>query len=543
MTAIAMKTHQYLPTKIENEERDWYESDLQLAAELGKTLLERNQELECNLKQYATYIEEQSQEIKFLTQQLSALRDVNESRLKLYEQLETSIAEFDRTNIKLQQESIADKKKIKSLNNTVNFLEKRCEDLQILAEELKNAKESGEISHETKRNDNEFVIKPQDVPRTQENEYEDEICKLKASLSRAKSNIAREKRQREEVELEYSFLLQENMSLQKQLECYKEKLYWNGGCNQDEYDCNKSLHCHHSTINDLIYMQSDVDDDSLSKEDLSLFHLNNGVVAYGKQDSLLPVGNLVNDSREYEMRNATSLLNELDAQYRVLIDKYEYMVQSRLKQSSNDNQNLMNDDEQSLKDTSFTHSNGTKDSSDWESGISEISDQSLSSQISVQTDISNKSIDGNFNHGPPAYKKLFAEIFTVLKRSLPDDCEENGNKTENIKLVVPNHISELTNISEKENISEMEKKCEKTEKATLPKKTNNAPVLSRLQQRNIKNNKSCNEIVKNIKTSAFAEIRARFENNNKSIRTNCYKTYAEVLKGRKYREISQSINK
>ncbi|XP_023239378.1 cerebellar degeneration-related protein 2-like isoform X2 [Centruroides sculpturatus] len=519
-------------------------TDLQLAAELGKTLLERNQELECNLRQYATYVEEQNQEIEFLTRQLSAMKDVNESRLKLYEQLETSIAEFDKTNIKLQQESIADKKKIKSLNNTVNLLEKRCEDLEMLVEELKNTREYGETIQEIiKHNDCDILVKTKDVFKNKENEYEEEICKLKASLSKAKSNMAREQRQREELELELSFLLQDNTTLQKQLECYKEKLlYLDGKCSrQDEYECiqiNRSLHHHHqSSINDLMYMQSDVEDDSLTKEDLTLFHLNNGVVAYGKQDSILPVSNLINDS-QYEMRNATSLLNELDAQYRVLIDKYEYMVQSRVKKDDSKN---INYEDSSTKDSFVSNSNDTKDSSDWDSGISEISDQSLSSQVSVQTDISNKSIEGNFKHGPPAYKKLFAEIFSVLKRSLPNDGEEESKDAVAKESVVPNSTSEQMQINSKEDFSATEKKkSERSDKVNTAKKTNDAPVLSRIQpssvtsQRKFVSKKSCNEIVKNIKNSAFAEIRAKFENSNSNIpvKKNYYKTYADVLKGR-----------
>jgi hypothetical protein len=38
--------------------------DLQLAAELGKTLLERNKELEIALKQHQNVIEDQAQEIE-----------------------------------------------------------------------------------------------------------------------------------------------------------------------------------------------------------------------------------------------------------------------------------------------------------------------------------------------------------------------------------------------------------------------------------------------------------------------------------------------
>lgn len=42
-------------------------SDLQLAAELGKTLLERNKDLEGTLKEHQAIIEDQSQEIEVLT--------------------------------------------------------------------------------------------------------------------------------------------------------------------------------------------------------------------------------------------------------------------------------------------------------------------------------------------------------------------------------------------------------------------------------------------------------------------------------------------
>uniref|UniRef100_A0A131YXR5 Rho associated coiled coil n=1 Tax=Rhipicephalus appendiculatus TaxID=34631 RepID=A0A131YXR5_RHIAP len=44
--------------------QDWYETDLQLAAELGKTLLERNQELEETVRQQQLLIEEQEQELQ-----------------------------------------------------------------------------------------------------------------------------------------------------------------------------------------------------------------------------------------------------------------------------------------------------------------------------------------------------------------------------------------------------------------------------------------------------------------------------------------------
>ncbi|XP_017774882.1 PREDICTED: cerebellar degeneration-related protein 2-like [Nicrophorus vespilloides] len=111
--------------------------DLQLAAELGKTLLERNKELESSLKQHQNVIEDQTQEIEYLTKQTVALREVNDSRLRIYEQLEVSIQDLERANHRLAVENSNDKKHIKSLTATIESLEAKCEELSTNLDELK----------------------------------------------------------------------------------------------------------------------------------------------------------------------------------------------------------------------------------------------------------------------------------------------------------------------------------------------------------------------------------------------------------------------
>ena len=51
--------------------------------------------------------------LQYLTKQTSALREVNDSRVKIYEQLEVSISELECTNKKLIEENQSDKSKIK----------------------------------------------------------------------------------------------------------------------------------------------------------------------------------------------------------------------------------------------------------------------------------------------------------------------------------------------------------------------------------------------------------------------------------------------
>ncbi|XP_053367600.1 cerebellar degeneration-related protein 2 [Clarias gariepinus] len=92
------------------EEELWYdhrdlENDLHLAAELGKTLLERNHELEEGLQQMYTTNHEQQQEIEHLSKQVEMLRSVNDQHAKVYEQLDATARDLERSNQRLALEN------------------------------------------------------------------------------------------------------------------------------------------------------------------------------------------------------------------------------------------------------------------------------------------------------------------------------------------------------------------------------------------------------------------------------------------------------
>uniref|UniRef100_A0A2I3HGW4 Cerebellar degeneration related protein 2 like n=1 Tax=Nomascus leucogenys TaxID=61853 RepID=A0A2I3HGW4_NOMLE len=125
------------------EEEPWYdqqdlEQDLHLAAELGKTLLERNKE-----QMYSTN-EEQVQEIEYLTKQLDTLRHVNEQHAKVYEQLDLTARDLELTNHRLVLESKAAQQKIHGvhrptlrLTETIEHLQAQVEELQAQVEQLR----------------------------------------------------------------------------------------------------------------------------------------------------------------------------------------------------------------------------------------------------------------------------------------------------------------------------------------------------------------------------------------------------------------------
>ncbi|XP_033243486.1 uncharacterized protein LOC117186604 isoform X2 [Drosophila miranda] len=67
------------------------------------------------------------------------MTEVNDSRLKVYEQLEVGIQDLERANQRLIIEKNSDKKQIKTISSNTEILESRCEELSQLLNESKQA--------------------------------------------------------------------------------------------------------------------------------------------------------------------------------------------------------------------------------------------------------------------------------------------------------------------------------------------------------------------------------------------------------------------
>ncbi|XP_037113128.1 cerebellar degeneration-related protein 2 isoform X2 [Syngnathus acus] len=106
------------------------EHDLHLAAKLGKTLLERNRELEQALQHMYSANEDQLLEIEYLAKQVELLRHVNEQHAKVYEQLDLSTRELERSNGRLVQDERLAQNKINSLTESIEGLQRHVEALR-----------------------------------------------------------------------------------------------------------------------------------------------------------------------------------------------------------------------------------------------------------------------------------------------------------------------------------------------------------------------------------------------------------------------------
>ncbi|XP_068191984.1 cerebellar degeneration-related protein 2-like [Antennarius striatus] len=226
---------------VTEEEEPWYdqrdlEQDLHLAAELGKTLLERNKDLEDSLQHMYINNEEQVQEIEYLSKQLEMLREMNEQHAKVYEQLDVTARELEITNEKLVLESKASQQKIDRLMGTMHTLQGQVDSLTSRMEELRTLEELRvrrekkerrktvhsfpclkELCTAPRYEDGFLLANPGSVDLADRQPADEENDRLRDIVSSLRIAMAGERSKRERAERECATVLQEFERLEQRL--------------------------------------------------------------------------------------------------------------------------------------------------------------------------------------------------------------------------------------------------------------------------------------------------------------------------------------
>nr|XP_009936605.1 PREDICTED: cerebellar degeneration-related protein 2-like [Opisthocomus hoazin] len=237
--SVAMSTGTALPDLSEEQhstslEHQSLQQNLHLAAELGKTLLERNKELEDSLQQMYATNEEQVQEIEYLTKQLEMLRQMNEQHAKVYEQLDLTARDLELANQKLVLESKTSQQKIQCLTETIEGLQNQVEELQKQVEEMRSL-EQLRIRREKRerrrtihtfpclkelcsspRYEDAFQVHSSSTEFNQK-PLERENERLQAMVNSLRSQVNQEKQRKERVEREYTSVIQEYSDLEQRV--------------------------------------------------------------------------------------------------------------------------------------------------------------------------------------------------------------------------------------------------------------------------------------------------------------------------------------
>jgi len=305
-------------------------TDLELAAEIGKNLLERNKELEVMLKSSHQYLEEQTVKNEFLSKQLETLRELHDSQVRTCEQMESTTLDLQKNNKELQSETAVLRKRYQNLVQTVDCLESKCDEYKTQLEELQiermrlQREMAGSLSLKLTPKENGYELGSDDESDDMEKDekvlgFKKDIEILNERIMKLKRQHSVERQRREELEIELSDLIHENQQLDKELLHFTEQAkVW------QELENEASL----LTLS-IDNSSEHVRQISESTEDESFVLVENELDRQSSAMSDQSEVEILSPSHEVKSplkQNSTSFLSELGSQYHELVQKYDSLV-------------------------------------------------------------------------------------------------------------------------------------------------------------------------------------------------------------------------
>lgn len=452
---------------VTEEDEPWYdqrdlEQDLHLAAELGKTLLERNKELEDSLQQMYINNEEQVQEIEYLTKQMEMLREMNEQHAKVYEQLDVTARELEITNEKLVLESKGSQQKIDRLTATVEMLQGQVDTLTARVEELRmleelrvrrEKKERRKTVHSfpclkelctAPRYEDGFMVSDPGSGDLEECHAADEENEhLRVMVSSLRAAVAAERGRREAAERECGAVIQEFEHLEQRLlgaENCQRRVHELEAELQEMQQLRKSRVCLLSGDEGLEQTLLNNAPETDTPDDAGMGGTQNGDAAdpapvrKSCSDTALDAISAVDASGRRKgsyalhangvRKRGMSILREVDEQYHALLEKYEEL----LGKCRRHEESLCHAEVQTSRPVS-------RDPSMKECRVAEPQQPPTPPQtpstpealegISRQVE----AVDKRLSQNTPEYKALFKEIFSRLQRTKSDINTSKGRKS------------------------------------------------------------------------------------------------------------------
>ncbi|XP_006892702.1 PREDICTED: cerebellar degeneration-related protein 2 [Elephantulus edwardii] len=436
------------------EDEPWYDhrdlqQDLQLAAELGKTLLDRNTELEESLQQMYTTNKEQLQEIEYLTKQVELLRQMNEQHAKVYEQLDVTARELEETNQKLVADSKASQQRILSLTETIECLQINIDRLQSQVEELKSSGQGRRSQGRCEQQKSEpnfaclkelydlrqhFVydhvfaekitsLHSQQSPDKEENEH------LKKTVSMLQAQLNLERQKRLTLDEEYGLVLRENSELEQQLgamDAYRARAL---ELEAEVAEMRQMLQAEHPFVNGVEKLVPDTLFVPFKEPSQSLLEELFPVVPEAPRKPLkrsssetvlssLAGGDIVKGHEETCIRRAKavkqrgiSLLHEVDTQYSALKVKYEELLKKCQEEQDSLSHKAVQTSRAPAKDLTPVKAQPEPGSGSWEPASLPL--EPVGSPTATT---------------PPEYKALFKEIFSCINKTKQEIDEQRTKR-------------------------------------------------------------------------------------------------------------------
>ncbi|ESN95028.1 hypothetical protein HELRODRAFT_193720 [Helobdella robusta] len=451
---------------------NWYENDLQLAAELGKNLLERNQDLELQLQQAFAQQDEQKMEIDLLQKQLEILKSVNDSRMRMYEDVDRNAQELEKLNAQLLKDKKIDRDYISNLKETVKKLEEKNLELDEMVEENAAKFYNSFIPDIIKRRVNSvpsLLDEPQidlskrdwQMPGPWRREKEaEELRKLinrqEQTVKRLEMQVVIEKNRRKLLESELGAAFNAHVALEEKFRDELEKMKAmqqpknhrdSSVCDDDDGDegahttkqndntaNKKSPRPSHlkttslASANNEMKVEHDLDRLPRGK----VVRLKNGGSAYGSRESLNMMGlEVLEEDATPSVEVCSTILasdmarrafetkdrEERDAARFCLLGELEEQYQMLVSRY----ESLIESKQKSNQTDRSTQYNVEGSMSTSTSTTTTSGNTSMVRSLDLTSPLD--PTEGRFDHGPPEYKRLFKEIFQTLRKSRVYDEE------------------------------------------------------------------------------------------------------------------------
>ncbi|KAJ8251715.1 hypothetical protein GJAV_G00224340 [Gymnothorax javanicus] len=442
---------------VTEEEEPWYdqrdlEQDLHLAAELGKTLLEQNRELEDSLQQMYMTSEEQVQEIEYLSKQLETLREMNEQHAKVYEQLDVTAHELELTNQSLEQENKTSQEKIERLTVTMETLQGQVDALTAQLEELRSLEQLQyrRGKRERRRTIHSFPCLRElcsgpsfsEGPlgrrpaHSERSALEEENERLRDVVSSLRSAMGAERNRREGAEQEYSAALQEFGRLEQRLQgaegCWQRIRELEAELQEMQQLCRPRvlvIHPDEGLAQSLL--RSAPESDSAPEEPRPLAEEGGGAGGEGLQ-AASPVRKSSSDtalnvigSRDgpggraragFALHHAPagpqrgmSILREVDEQYHALLEKYEELLGKCRRHEDSLRHAGVQTSRPISRDPSLKDGAGPSGPTPSSAPLPSDPNDTLGGQVDAA--------DKRLGQNTPEYKALFKEIFSRIQKT------------------------------------------------------------------------------------------------------------------------------
>lgn len=240
-----------------------------------------------------------------LSRRLDEAQHMNESRVKLMEQIESNSEELSRSHIKLKKETQSIWEHNQILTESVESLVEKCDHYKTEMENLRMA--NVQLQHQLSTTQN-FVeqkapeeCEPVDYER---DVVEKEVRKLSVAIQELKIEQEQEKSTREELEYELSQLIIQNENLGQKLQYFAK-----GSSNRNSYveDNERDSINNEKEVEEVIEEDGSCLDDSFVLVELQDIEELDSDVSHEQCD--------------------ISFLDELDQQYRELVTKYNALLE------------------------------------------------------------------------------------------------------------------------------------------------------------------------------------------------------------------------